>query len=141
MKIFIVCSKKFYEKVLRVRDILVEQKHEVILPNCFEDPEKELRLKEENQEGHATFVQEQLKISEDKVAECDAILVYNGTWKDDSHYIGGATFLEMFMAYSAGKQIYIYQSLTEDKFTDEVMGFNPVILEKDFACFMNNSTK
>lgn len=141
MKIFIVCSKKFYDRVLKIRDLLEEQEHEVTLPNSFEDPEKELRLKKESKEEHETFVQEALQESLDKVVKCDAILVYNGTWKDDSHYIGGGTFLEMYMAYAAGKTIYIYQSLTEDKLTDEIIGFKPIMLEKDFACFMNNSTK
>jgi len=38
MKIFIICSKVFYEKIPEIKKKLEDAGHEITLPNCFDDP-------------------------------------------------------------------------------------------------------
>jgi hypothetical protein len=38
MKIFIICSKKFYGEIPPIQEALEKAGHIVFLPNCFDDP-------------------------------------------------------------------------------------------------------
>jgi hypothetical protein len=77
MKIFIACSKHFYNKVDEVKFELEKIGHEVTLPNCFDDPFREDRLKLLSREEHINFKQSMMKLHHPKINETDAILVLN----------------------------------------------------------------
>ena len=40
MKIFLICSKAFYGRVKDYKDKLESMGHSVVLPNCYDAPEK-----------------------------------------------------------------------------------------------------
>lgn len=44
------------------------------------------------------------------------------------NYIGGATFLEMYDAFRMGKKIYLYNPVPKGILEDEIIGFNPIII-------------
>ena len=44
MKIFVICSKKFYSKIEEIKKELEKRGHEVFLPNCYDDPATEQRM-------------------------------------------------------------------------------------------------
>ena len=46
MKIFVICSKKFYERVPEIVSALEKLSHEVVLPNSFDDVGREERYKQ-----------------------------------------------------------------------------------------------
>jgi hypothetical protein len=128
VKIFIVCSKSFYEKVSPIKDKLESQGYDIDLPLSFDNPKAELEVKQAGSIQHAAWKANKLREQIEKVKACDAVLVLNFEKNGVSNYIGGATFLEVFKAWELDKKIYFYNPLPEGILRDELIGMNPTIL-------------
>jgi hypothetical protein len=134
MKIFIACSKHFYSEVERVAKALETIGHEVSYPNnYFGEQMKEERLKVESMNERIKFKSEMMKKDRKNIEPQDAILVLNFEKKGISNYIGGATFLEVYMAWELGKKIFFYNDLPNCSFTDELVGINPVVINGELG--------
>lgn len=131
MKIFIICSKKFYDKIPEVQKTLEDSGHEITLPNCYDDPSTEERYRNLGTEEHSKWKSEMLKHSTNVIESNDAVLVLNFDKHGMKNYIGGATFLEMYDAFRLGKKIFLYNDIPEGILTDEVVGFGPVVINGD----------
>ena len=112
--------------------------HSITLPNIFNDPFIELRIKKESKEKHIEIKQKLLKEQVIKIRDNDAIVVVNFDKKGIKNYIGGATFLEMYKAFELGKKIYLINPIPEGILEDEIIGFNPIILENDLKRIIND---
>jgi hypothetical protein len=134
MKIFIICSKRFYGRIPEIKDYLEEKGHSITLPNCYEDPQSEDQYRNMGREGHSDWKSEMIRHSEKVICDNDAVLVLN--FKKDSflNYVGGATFLEMYDAFRLGKKIFMYNDIPEGILADEIIGFKPVIINGDLDC-------
>jgi hypothetical protein len=133
MKIFIVCSKHFYHKVPKIRDYLESKHHKITLPNSFDEPLKEERMKSLSKEEHIKFKQEMMRLHEPKIKKIDAILVLNLEKKGISNYIGGATFMEIVKAWELNKKIFFWNPIPNCSFTDELTAINPNIIYGDLS--------
>ena len=133
MKIFIVCSKHFYDKVFSIVPVLQQQDHEVILPNSYDNPAREKETKELGNEIYVKWKTDMLRLSEEQIKKADAILVLNFTKNGVENYIGGATFIEVFKAWELGKKIFFYNPLPENIFTDELRAFLPLVINGDVS--------
>ena len=133
MRIFICCSKKFYDSLGNIKDILEANGHEITLPNSFDNPNKENEMRELGAEKHGKWKGEMFNESTDKIKNNDALLVLNFNKDDLKNYIGGATFLEMYDAFKLGKKIFLYNSIPEGMLYDEILGFNPVVIKGDLG--------
>ncbi len=133
MKIFIICSKKFYDKVPEIKKKLENNGHEISLPNCFDDPATEGRHRDLGREAHSKWKAEMLKHSTGVIENNDAVLVINLDKYGVKNYIGGATFLEMYDAFRLDKKIFLYNNVPEGILKDEIIGFDPVILGGDLS--------
>lgn len=131
MKIFLICSKAFYDKVPAIKAELEKAGHAVSLPNCFDDPGTEARYKEMGDKEHAEWKASMLRHSQDVIDANDAVLVLNFDKNGQKNYIGGATFLEMYDAFRMGKKIFMYNSVPDGMLKDEIEGFAPVIVSQD----------
>jgi len=131
MKIFICCSKAFYGKIPKIKSFLESKGHQITLPNTFDDPSKEEKMKREGINFHAKWKGEMIKESAQKIKENDAILVLNFEKNNQPNYIGGATFLEMYIAYEFNKKIYLYNPIPNNMLKDEILGFSPKIINGD----------
>jgi len=118
MKIFICCSKYFYDKVTSIKIELEKEGHEITLPNSFDKPFMEEEIKILGKEQHAKWKSDQLRLQEDKIKYNDAILVLNFEKNGQANYIGGATFLEMFKAWELKKEIYLFNPVPENILKD-----------------------
>lgn len=115
-KIFISCSKEFYDYIPKIKQELELMGYETILPNSYNN-----------------------SIKQEKVKECDAILVLNFNKKKVSiqgnesipNYIETTTFLEMHNAYLNNKKIFVYNSIPEDLFYNEIVKFGTKELNKN----------
>lgn len=135
-KIFIACSKWCYNFVPIVQNRLRQLGYEVILPNFFDDPMIEERIKNGmTQEEHIDFCHNSFKISQNKAKESDMLLILNFNKIKDGivfeNYIGGATFLEMYDSYLLEHPIFLYNDIPEGMLHDEIEGMNPTILNGD----------
>lgn len=132
MKILIICSKKFYSKIEKVKKILEDKNMEVFLPNCYDDPTTEERMWKLGQKEHQKFKSNMYKQSVEIISKMDAILVLNLDKEKEGkiykNYIGGATFLEMYDAFRLGKTIFLYNNIPEGMLFDEIEGFAPIII-------------
>ena len=132
MRVLIICSKNFYYKIKDIKSILEKNNIEVFLPNCYDDPTTEQRMREKGKKEHQEFKSKMYKQSEETIAKIDAVLVLNFDKEKDSqilkNYIGGATFLEMYDAFRLGKKIFLYNEIPNGMLFDEIEGFNPIII-------------
>ena len=135
MRVLIICSKKFYSKIEEVKGVLESRNIEVFLPNCYDDPGTEDRMRELGREEHQKFKAQMYKQSEDTISEMDAVLVLNLDKEKNGevlkNYIGGATFLEMYDAFRLGKKIYLYNDIPDGMLFDEIEGFGPIVINGD----------
>ncbi len=133
MKIFLVGSKYNFEKIPPIREVLESKGHSVTVPSGFADPFRELEMKTLDDESYIKFKTQKLIEQGELVAANDAILVLNFDKNEQSNYIGGATFLEVFKAWELGKKIFFYNPLPEGILHDELVGMNPVVINGDLS--------
>ena len=129
MKIFIICSKKFYGKIPPIKKNLESLGHIITLPNCYDKPGTEATFRGSSQ--HAEQKASMIRLSEGHIKNVDAVLVLNFDKGNQKNYIGGATFLEMYDAFRLDKKIFLYNDIPEGILKDEIIGFCPVIIHAD----------
>lgn len=131
MKIFIVCSKKNYDKVSSIKNTLEQAGHLVTVPNGYDEPDKEMELKLMDKEKFHFWKKEMLKKDKEIIKENDAILVLNFDKDSQKNYIGGATFLEIYNAFDLDKKIYLFNPIPDGMLRDEIEGMNPMVINGD----------
>ncbi len=131
MKIFLICSKKFYSEIPNIKRDLELKGHKITLPNCYDDPQTEDKYRQLGEAEHAKFKSEMIRRNEDVINNNDAVLVLNFIKNGVDNYIGGATFLEMYDAFRLNKKIFVYNSIPEGILKDEIIGFCPIIIQSN----------
>lgn len=131
MKIFIICSKTFYDKIPDIQTALESSGHIITLPNHFDDPTTESRYLNLGKEKHAKWKAEKLRHSAEVISNQDAVLVLNFEKNGIQNYIGGATFIEMYDAFRLGKKIFMINNIPDGMLRDEINGFSPIIINSD----------
>ena len=134
MNIFIICSKKFYNNIPSIQKTLKTQGHRITLPNSYDNPEAEEEIRKQGVKNHAAWKADMFAHSLSAIEKNDAVLVLNFDKKTgEKNYIGGATFLEMYDAFRLGKKIFLYNPIPEGILRDEIIGFNPVVIDGDLG--------
>jgi hypothetical protein len=82
---------------------------------------------------HSKWKAGMLKHSTEIIDNNDAVLVLNFEKNGVSNYIGGATFLEMHDAFRLNKKMFLYNDIPEGILRDEIIGFNPDIINGDLS--------
>ena len=131
MKILIICSKAFYDKVADIKSELEKKGHEIYLPNSYDNPNAEKEAWKLGEKDHKNFKKEMFKRSENITKEVDAVLTLNFEKNNIPNYIGGATFLELYDAFRLNKKIFLYNPVPEGILYDEIQGFSPIIINGD----------
>lgn len=132
MKIFMMCSKSFFASVDKIKKDLEDLGHIVLVPIWFDTPDLEQKVKQMGQKEFSSFKKEMMEKSRNTLKDIDSILVINNTKNNIENYIGGATFLEMYEAFKLWKGIYLFNDIPEGILYDEILSFNPIILNWDF---------
>ena len=135
MKIFIVCSTSFYDRIKVIKEELEKKNYEVVLPNSYNELEAEHNYTNMSYEEYVNFFKEMYYMSRDKISKVDAMLVLNFDKEKEGkvykNYIGASTFLEMYEAFMQNKKIYMYNGYPDNLLYDEIKGFNPIIINRD----------
>ncbi len=132
MKIFICCSKSFYDKISPIKKILEDSGHEITLPISYNEPGKEASFTPGSAE-YLTWKAATIREHEVKIRPQDGILVLNFEKNGQPNYIGGATFLEVFKAFELNKKIFFYNPLPDGILHDELLGMNPLVINGDLS--------
>lgn len=133
MKIFIACSKWFYERIPEIQRELESYGHKVSMPNSYDAPLMEEEMKTKGLESHVQWKAEMLRRDRQNLEPNEAILVLNFQKNGQPNYIGGATFLEIYKAWEMNKKLFLYNSIPDNLFKDELIGMNPLILNGDLT--------
>ncbi len=88
MKIFLICSKRFYDKIPAIHKTLEVAGHLVTLPNCYDDPGTEDRYKALGLEEHSKWKAHMIEQSLGVIENNDAVLVLNFDKGEMKNYIG-----------------------------------------------------
>lgn len=131
MKIFIICSKRFYSNIPDIKQELESLGHIITLPNCYENPGMEEVMRNLGNEEHSKWKSEMIRHSADVMESVDAVLVLNFEKDGIKNYLGGATFLEMYDAFRLYKKIFLYNDIPEGILKDEIIGFCPILINGD----------
>ena len=131
MRILIICSKAFYDKIEPIKEKLENMGHVVELPNSYYDSNVEKEAWSKGTKAHADFKTKMFKMSKERIGNMDAVLTLNFDKNGNKNYIGGATFLELYEAFIQNKKIYLYNDIPEGMLYDEISGFSPVIINGD----------
>jgi hypothetical protein len=130
--VFVCASRQFYDEVTRVRAELERRGHLVTLPNNFDDPGREARMKDTDDDEFAAWKAEMLQLQAQKVADNDAVLIVNLDKDGRANYLGGATFLELFKAWELGKKRFLYNPIPDGILHDEIAAMRPTVINGDF---------
>lgn len=128
MKIFICASKHNYGYVADIKEKLEKAGHIITVPNSYDEPMKEEEVKKLGQEEHGKWKGNMIRLQKEKVDKNDCVLILNFPKNGQPNYIGGATFLEIFIAFDLGKKIYLYNPIPEGIFKDELIGMQPIVI-------------
>ena len=133
MKIWIICSKVFYGRIAPIKAELESRGHSITLPNSYDHPTLEQESWDQSPEEHVKFKQHMFELSRGIAKNVDAALILNYEKHGIPDYIGGATFLEIYDAFCAGKKIYLMNDIPQGILFDEIQGMNPTILHGDLT--------
>ena len=126
MKLLMICSKAFYDKLQDYKQKLEQLGHSVYMPNCWDCPQTEASYR--GTEKHAQWKAGMIRHSEQVIKDMDAVLVLNFDKNGQKNYIGGATFLEIYDAFRLNKKIFFVNPIPEGMLKDELVGFSPIII-------------
>jgi len=134
MKIAIVGSMQFTEKMLEIRDQLASLGHEGFVPELHtalvgkSDEEKE-RIKL-HQKNNMDAIRAHWKTIQGK----DAILVLNFDKNGIKNYVGGNSLMEMGFAHVLNQKIFLLNPIPEiPYYKTEIEAMKPVVLNGDLA--------
>lgn len=131
MKIFIISSAAFYDKIKSIKDYLESKGFELLMPNTYDSPNLTKEAWNERYEAHAKLVQKLFKMSEEKIKSVDAVLCINFEKNNIENYIGGATFIEIYEAFKNNKKIYLYHDIPKGMLFDEIASFEPIVINEN----------
>ncbi len=134
MKIGVIGSMQYTEKMIEVRDELIKRGHDAFVTTLSDpfigksDEEKEaIKI---HQKNNMDAIREFWRLMQG----ADAVLVMNLDKHGVKNYIGGNTLMEIGFAHVLDQKIFLYNPIPEIPFyKSEIEAVNPVIINGDFA--------
>jgi hypothetical protein len=133
MRVFICASRSNYHRVPSIQRELERRDHVVTLPNNYDDPAREERIKSSTPTEYRRWKARMLGVQREKVQANDAVLVLNFDKGESRNYLGGATFLEVFKAWELGRRIFFLNPLPDGILRDELDAMSPVVIDGDLS--------
>jgi hypothetical protein len=134
MKIGIIGSMQYTEKMIEARDELIKLGHDAFVTNLASpfvgktDEEKE-KIKIE-QKNNLDAIREFWRLMQG----ADAVLVMNFDKHGVKNYIGGNTLMEIGFAHVLDQKIFLYNPIPEITFyQSEIEAVKPVIINGDLS--------
>ena len=134
MKIGIVGSMQYTEKMIEARDKLVKLGHDAYVTHLADpfigktDEEKE-KIKI-HQKFHLDAIREFWRLMQNG----DAVLVLNLDKKGIKNYIGGNTLMEIGFAHVLGQKIFLWNPIPDQPYCKhEIESVHPVVINGDLS--------
>jgi len=134
MKIVICGSMSSAIQMVNVKNELLQNNHDVILPKNTEQYAEKVLKEEDSHESTKNKIENDLiRDYYEKIKKADAILVVNIDKRGVPNYIGGNSFLEMGFAHVLNKTIFLLNEIPKMTYTDEILAMQPVVLNADLS--------
>ena len=134
MKIGIIGSMQYTEKMIEARDELIKRGHDAFVTNLASpfigksDEEKE-KIKID-QKNNLDAIREFWRLMQG----ADAVLVMNFDKHGIKNYIGGNTLMEIGFAHVLDQKIFLYNPIPEIQYyQSEIEAVKPVIINRDYS--------
>ncbi|MBI2023303.1 hypothetical protein HYT01_01925 [Candidatus Giovannonibacteria bacterium] len=134
MKIGIIGSMQFTEKMIKARDELIKLGHDAFVTSLTSpfigktDEEKEvIKI---HQKHNLDAIREFWSLMQG----ADAVLVMNFDKNGIQNYVGGNTLMEIGFAHVLDQRIFLYHPIPEMPYCkSEIEAVKPVIINEDFS--------
>ena len=134
MKIGVIGSMKFTEKMVGLRDQLIKDGHDAFVTSLAspfigktDEEIEEIKL-------HQKYNLDAIREFWDLMQGADAVLVANFDKKGIKNYIGGNTFLEIGFAHVLQQKIFLLNPIPDIPYYDsEIEAMKPVIINNDLS--------
>jgi len=138
MKITLCGSLKFYDKMIKIKEELLNLGHSVTMP--IKDAETDYNNKSVEQGFKNIIKHDTIREHYNKILNSDSILVVNYKKNGIENYIGGNSFLEMGFAYVNNKKIFVLNQIPNKgiNYLEEILGMQPTVLHQDLTKISEN---
>ncbi|MBD3360567.1 hypothetical protein GF366_02070 [Candidatus Peregrinibacteria bacterium] len=133
MKIGIIGSMQFTEKMVEIRDKLKEMGHDTFITELHYDfigktiAEKE-QIKKDQMDGNIDTIREFW----DLMQGADAVLVLNLEKNNIENYIGANTLMEIGFAHVLNQKIFFYNPMPDMPYCrEELEAVHPIVINGD----------
>jgi len=134
MKIYVISSMVFAEKMLEIKKKLEKLGHEVLISEFVdsytgksEEEKEKITLFHKNEK-------DAIKRFWQRFQDCDAVLVVNFDRRGVKNYIGGNTLMEVGFAHVLNKKIFLLNPIPEIMFyKSEIEAMKPIIINGDLS--------
>lgn len=134
MKIGIIGSMHFSEKMIEVANELKNIGHEPILSNFIHTFIGKNNTEKEAIKIEQKITENAMKRDWESMKEADALLVINLERHGIENYIGGNTLFELAAGYFSNKKIYLYNPIPDiELYRSELEAVGPTILYGDVS--------
>jgi len=140
MKITLCLSIKFHQEMLNIKTQLINLGHHVETVEFRDENNVELSFEKyqklflnASEEWRQTEKTNAMKRHFEKIANTDGVLVLNYDKNGIANYIGANTLIEMGVAMSLNKKIFLYNDIPDLDYTDEISGMNSIVIHTNLT--------
>lgn len=134
MKIGIIGSMQFTEKMIEARDELIKQGHDAFVTNLAspfigktDEEKEEIKI---HQKNNLDAIREFWRLMQ----SADAVLVMNFDKHGIKNYIGGNTLMEIGFAHVLDQKIFLLNPIPEMPYCkSEIEAVKPIIIYGDYS--------
>lgn len=132
MKIGIIGSMQFTDKMIEYRDKLIELGHNAFITDLHTDMIGKTDLEIEKIKLHQKNTLDTISEFWDKMQDADAVLVLNFDKNGIKNYVGGNTLMEIGFAHVLKQKIFMLNPIPEMPYCKtEIESVKPIILNGD----------
>jgi len=129
MRIGIIGSMQFTERMLEIRDKLIEFGHDAFITDLHKAMIGKTYEEIETIKIHQKYQLDAIREFWRAMQVADAVLVLNLDKKGIKNYIGGNTLMEIGFAHVLNQKIFLYNPIPEiDLYKTEIEAMKPVII-------------
>jgi hypothetical protein len=134
MKIGIIGSMQFTEKMLEVQDELIKFGHDAFVTDLHKALVGKTDEEKEKIKLHQKYNMDAIRVFWRAMQGADAILVLNYDKNGIKNYIGGNTLMEIGFAHVLNQKIFLFNPIPEiPYYKTEIEAVKPVVINGDLS--------
>ena len=134
MKIGIIGSMQFTEKMIEVRDELAKRGHDAFVTELHKALVGKTDEEKEKIKLHQKYTMDAIRVFWKAMQGADAVLVLNYDKNGIKNYIGGNTLMEIGFAHVLNQKIFLLNPIPEISFyKTEIEAVKPIVIHGDLS--------